>query len=117
MFNINHNLFGYPRYSEMEIDCVSCNGTGEKRCRDEDCDEKCDKCNGKGRTSIQSQWNVYTMRQDEETENKHQDAVKYYPFPTDNLIYSRDTYKETLKLAEKYIYVQSRVETGKRGEC
>lgn len=115
MFNIVHNLYGYPKTQEIEIECPTCRGKCKVRCEDEESDgvfESCPSCNGSGRQSMQGIWNSYTLKQDEDIpENNNVDVVKYITIPVENLEYNKNTYKDTLKDASKSIYIQSRLES------
>lgn len=113
--------FSYPRMSELQTPCdfKGCNA-GKVKCRKSnifpDGFMPCPKCHGGGFVTVQSPYKVYTPRYDpnDANENKHLnvDPVKFYSPDTAIINYSKDAWKDYLKMAEEAIFVQQKVYTG-----
>lgn len=113
--------FSYPRMSELQVPCdhKGCQG-GRVKCHKStafpDGFMPCPTCKGTMYVTVQSPYKVYTPRYDpnDTNENKHLqvDPVKFYAPDTGIINYSKDSWKDYLKLAEEAIFVMQKVYTG-----
>lgn len=105
-------LFGYPRMSEVEFPCDSCNEQGKVPCEtgEDSCYETCKKCNGTGSLTMQSIFKIYTRKLNDEY--KDFDPVRYHTPDVAILEHIQDNWQKSIELGEKAIYVQQNSETG-----
>jgi hypothetical protein len=113
--------FSYPRMSELQTPCdfKGCNA-GKVKCRKTpsypDGFMDCPKCRGGGFVTVQSPYKTYSQRYDpnDANDNKHLnvDPVKFFSPDTGIIEYSKDSWKDYLKMAEEAIFVQQKVSTG-----
>lgn len=115
--------FSYPRMSELQVPCDQPGCTdGRVKCKPDVNPQgwiSCPKCGPSkhpGWVTIQSPYKVYQQRYDpnDGNENKHLevDPVKFYSPDAGIIQYSKDAWKDYLKMAEEAIFVQQRVYTG-----
>jgi hypothetical protein len=113
--------YSYPRMSELEIPCDYAGCTaGQVSCIKSTEYPRglmpCPKCRGGGFITPQSPYKVYKVRydQNDQANNEHlkHDPVKYFSPPTGIIEYSKEAWKDYLKLAEVAIFVQQQVYTG-----
>lgn len=116
--------FSYPRMSELQMPCdqpgctngmVKCKVTPAYPSGVMGC-PKCGDTKHPGWLTVQSPYKVYQQRYDpnDSNENKHLnvDPVKFYSPDVAIVTYSKDAWKDYLKMAEEAIFVQQRVYTG-----
>lgn len=113
--------FSYPRLSELQVPCdhKGCNG-GKVKCRKSnafpDGFMNCPRCKGGGFVTAQSPYKVYTPRYDpnDANDNKHLnvDPVKFYSPDVGIINYSKDAWKDYLKMAEMAIFIMQKKDTG-----
>lgn len=119
----SHNLFAYPRLEEIELPCDDCsNGYVPCDCENEnECttcngtrERSCNTCKGSGYLSVQSLFKIYKRKILPETSGISNDypSARFIMPDTAIFNYLKDTYKETLREAEKAIYVQQDDEGG-----
>lgn len=109
--------FSYPRMSELQMPCdyrgcvagkVTVAGQGLV---------DCPRCKATpGWVTVQSPYKIYQPRYDPNDENKNEhlkvDPVKFYSPDAGIVSYSKDAWRDYLRLAEEGIFVQQRVYTG-----
>lgn len=113
--------FSYPRMSELQVPCdyKGCSA-GKVKCRKSnqtpDGFMDCPQCKGKAFVVIQSPYKVYNPRYDpnDNNENKHLniDPVKFFSPDVGIIEYSKDAWRDYLKMAEESIFVTQKVMTG-----
>lgn len=105
--------FSYPRMSEVQQACDTCQGTGYM---DKACTQICTgACKGSKYVSIQSPYKIYRKVQDSfDTDGKvfSTPSVEFYTPPIGVLDYTQKSWKEYLSMAEMAVFVQQKVETG-----
>lgn len=105
-------MFSYPRIGELETPC-DCQA-GMKKYGDKY--EQCRDCNGSQFRTVQSAYKTYRRKYDpnDEGENAHLkvDPVSFYSPDVSIIDYSKNAWKDYLKMAEEAIFVQQRVQTG-----
>lgn len=112
-------LFGYPRMSEVEMQCdgpncfggvVTCDKTDENPTGL----KQCEVCKGTGSKSVQSLFKVYKRKLDPNNPgfNETGKPVEFITPDVDILKYNKDSYKESLASAEESVYIQQRQQTG-----
>jgi hypothetical protein len=117
MFRIVEGIFGYPRIGELEMECDTCNGLKElpcNTCSDPNETITCTSCQGTGRKSQQSAFNVYTRRinPNRPEETIALPPVEFYGVGVDKLQYNAENWQKSIKLAEDAIYVLNKQESG-----
>lgn len=113
--------FSYPRMSELQVPCdhKGCSG-GRVRCHKSSAYPEgmmpCPNCKGKAFVTVQSPYKVYNPRYDPNDENKNEhlkvDPVKFFSPDVGIIDYSKDAWKDYLKMAEVAIFVMQKRETG-----
>lgn len=111
--------FSYPRMSELQTPCDQCNG-GKVKVRKSttypDGVRECTVCKGSGWVTTQSPYKVYTRKYDpnDEGENKHLEVkpVEFYSPDVALVTYSKDAWRDYLKMAEEAVFVMQKVYTG-----
>lgn len=116
--------FSYPRMSELEIPCdyEGCNA-GKVTCPKTETYpgypegyKPCPRCHGSNFVAPQSPYKLYKARYDpnDPGENAHlkTDPVRFFSPDTAIITYSKDAWKDYLKMAETAIFVQQQVYTG-----
>lgn len=113
--------FSYPRMSELQVPCdhKGCSA-GRVKCPKTqafpDGYMPCPNCKGKAFTVVQSPYKVYNPRYDpnDANENKHLnvDPVKFFSPDVGIIDYSKNAWKDYLKMAEEAIFIVQRVLTG-----
>jgi hypothetical protein len=105
--------FSYPRMSEVQQACDTCQGKGETPCSTGW--EQCKTCRGSKYVTIQSPYKVYRKVQDSfDTDNKvfSTPSVEFYTPPVEVLSYNQQNWKDYLSMAEEAVFVQQQIETG-----
>lgn len=113
--------FSYPRMSELQVPCdhKGCSA-GKVKCHKTatypDGYMPCPSCKGASFVTVQSPYKVYNPRYDpnDANENKHLtvDPVKFFSPDVAIIDYSKNAWKDYLKLAEVAIFVMQKKETG-----
>lgn len=113
--------FSYPRMSELQTPCdhQGCAG-GKVKCPKSkqypDGIGPCPKCKGSAFVTVQSPYKTYNPRYDpnDSNDNKHLnvDPVKFYSPDVGIINYSKDAWKNYLKMAEEAIFIMQKVQTG-----
>jgi hypothetical protein len=113
--------FSYPRMMELQVPCdhQGCAG-GYIKCKKTtsypDGRMKCPKCNGTAYVTVQSPYKVYQPKYDpnDSNENKHLnvDPVKFFSPDTGIINYSKEAWKDYLKMAEVAIFIMQKKDTG-----
>lgn len=113
--------FSYPRMSELQTPCdgAGCSA-GKVKCPKTEAFPlgfmDCPTCKGKGFTTVQSPYKIYTQRYDptDANDNKHLgvDPVKFFSPDVGIINYSKDSWKDYLHLAETAIFITYKKETG-----
>ena len=105
-------MFSYPRMSEVEVPCVA--GCIENKANGTYLigDQACKTCKGSGFISVQSPYKVYRKRiesglmTDEQTKAVlNTDPVSFHTPEVGILTYSKDSWKEYLRMAEEAVFV------------
>lgn len=116
--------FSYPRMSELQMPCDQPGCTnGKVKCKVTPDNPSgvmaCPKCGGTkhpGWVSIQSPYKTYQQRYnpDDAGQNEHLkvDPVKFYSPDVGIVNYSKDAWKDYLKMAEEAIFIMQKVYTG-----
>lgn len=106
-------MFSYPRMSEVQQPCDTCNGTGKTQC--ETGFEPCKTCKGAQYLSVQSPYKVYRKVQDSfDADNKvfSTPSVEFYSPDSAILDYSKNQWASYLSKAEEAVFVQQKTDTG-----
>lgn len=106
-------MFSYPRMSEVQQSCDTCQGTGEVRC--EKGYETCKTCSGSKYVTIQSPYKTYRKTHDSfDTDGKvfSTPSVEFYSPDSAILDYSKSQWSKYLEKAEESVFVQQKTETG-----
>jgi len=106
-------MFSYPKMSEVQQPCDTCNTTGKESCADYT--GVCRTCKGSKYITIQSPYKTYRKVQDSfDADNKvfSTPSVEYYSPDTGILNYSKDQWKNYLADAEMAVFIQQKTETG-----
>lgn len=113
--------FSYPRMMELQVPCdhQGC-AAGKVKCKKSNAYPEgmmpCPSCKGRAFVTVQSPYKVYTPRYDpnDANENKHlqTDPVKFFSPDVGIINYSKDAWKDYLKMAETAIFVTQKVYTG-----
>lgn len=113
--------FSYPRLSELQVPCDQSGCvSGKVKCRKNktfpDGWMTCGRCKGSSFVTAQSPYKVYTPKYDpnDANQNKHLDIdpVKFYSPDVGIIDYSKDAWKDYLKLAEVAIFIMQKKDTG-----
>jgi hypothetical protein len=111
--------FSYPRMSEIETPCDKCQGgkvKGRKTATNPTGLVLCKDCRGTGWTTVQSPYKTYRRRYDpnDDGENKHLQVapVEFYAPDVAIISYSKDAWRDYLKMAEEAIFIMQKVYTG-----
>lgn len=113
--------FSYPRMSEIQIPCdhKGCSKGIVKCTKSETYPDgymPCPTCKGKSWVTVQSPYKIYQPRYDpnDTNDNAHLkvDPVKFYSPDVGIINYSKDAWKDYLKIAEQSIFIQYKRETG-----
>jgi hypothetical protein len=111
--------FSYPRMSELQTPCDKCQGgkiKGRKTTANPTGLKNCTTCNGTGWTTVQSPYKVYSRKYDptDEGENKHLQVkpVEFYAPDVGVINYSKDAWRDYLKMAEEAVFIMQKVYTG-----
>lgn len=111
--------FSYPRMAELQTPCDQCQGGRvkvKKSTAYPDGTRKCTNCKGSGWVTTQSPYKAYTRKYDpnDEGENKHLNVPPIEFFAPDVAIvtYSKDAWRDYLKMAEEAIFIMQKVYTG-----
>ncbi len=106
-------MFSYPKMSEVQQPCDTCNATGKEACADYT--GVCRTCRGSMYITIQSPYKTYRKVHDSfDADNKvfSTPSVEYYSPDTAILDYSKNQWKDYLSDAEMAVFVQQKTETG-----
>lgn len=106
-------MFSYPKMSEVQQACDTCNGRGETECAAGW--ETCRTCNGSKYLTPQSPYKVYRKVQDSfDTDNKvfSTPSVEYYSPDPAILTYGSKEVDSYLQKAEDSVFVQQKQNTG-----
>lgn len=106
-------MFSYPRMSEVQQECDTCQGRGETKC--ETGYEPCKVCKGSKFITIQSPYKTYRKIQDSfDADNKvfSTPSVEFYTPDVGILEYSKEQPDHYIRKAEEAVFVQQKVETG-----
>lgn len=113
--------FSYPRMSELqtpcdELKCVGGKIKGKKTTEHPDGLVDCKRCRGTGFVTVQSPYKSYARKYDpnDAGENKHLTVppVEFYAPDVAIIDYSKDAWKNYLKMAEEAIFITQKVMTG-----
>lgn len=112
-------MFSYPRMSEIQTPCDHCTA-GYNPCppseKYPDGKMPCGYCKSSGYVTVTSPYKVIQRKYDPEDQgqNKHLQtpAVEFYSPDVGILSYSKDAWRDYLKMAESAIFVQQKVMTG-----
>lgn len=112
-------MFSYPRMSELETPCDKCTSgkiKGRKSTSNPTGLTDCGVCNGSGFVSVQSPYKVYKRKYDpsDAGDNKHLNTppVDFYAPDAAIIEYSKESWKDYLKLAEEAVFIAKKVQTG-----
>lgn len=106
-------MFYYPRMSEVQQACDTCNGKGETSC--DTGWEQCKTCHGSKYITIQSPYKVYRKVHDSfDTDNKvfSTPSVEFYSPDTGILTLVQKQWLGYLEQGEEAVFVQQRQDTG-----
>jgi hypothetical protein len=107
-------MFAYPRMSEVQTECDSCQGQGWVTC--ETGKETCHRCRGSKYISIQSPYKVYRKVPNENFDPNNEilktPSVEFYTPPVGIIDYTSKQWQQYISLAEMAVFVQQKVETG-----
>lgn len=106
-------MFSYPKMSEVQQACDTCNSAGTETCADYT--GVCRTCKGSKYVTIQSPYKTYRKVQDSfDTDGKvfSTPSVEYYSPDTGILNYSKQQWKDYLMEAEVSVFVQQKTDTG-----
>lgn len=106
-------MFSYPRMSEVQTECDSCNGQGKIQCATGF--ETCKKCKGSKFITIQSPYKTYRKIHDSfDTDNKvfSTPSVEFYTPDVGILTYSKEQPSYYIEKAEEAVFVQQKIKTG-----
>lgn len=106
-------MFYYPRMSEVQQECDTCNGQGETKC--EGGTEVCKTCKGSKYVTIQSPYKVYRKVHDSfDTDNKvfSTPSVEFYSPDTGILNMVQKQWLGYLEQGEEAVFVQQKIKTG-----
>lgn len=113
--------FSYPRMAELQTPCDNAKcANGKVKCKpSEEFPEgvvDCHRCGGLGWVTVQSPYKSYSRRYDpsDGNDNKHLSVPPVEFFSPDVAIidYSKDAWKDYLKMAEEAIFIMDKVQTG-----
>lgn len=112
--------FSYPRFSELQTPCSAkgCHGGQVKVLKSVNPTGTADclVCKGTGYTTVQSPYKSYQRRYDpnDEGQNKHLevDPVTFYAPDVGIIDYSKEAWKDYLKMAEEAVFIMQKVQTG-----
>jgi hypothetical protein len=115
-YRINESLHGYIRMSEVQDTCNDCYGRGQvpcNTCEDSNELESCNTCKGTGRISVQSAFNVYIKKQNEDPSlNITSPMVEFYHPSVDILNYTKEAWLSSIEMGKQAIYLRSDRQTG-----
>lgn len=106
-------MFAYPRMSEVQQPCDTCQGKGETPCTTGW--ETCKDCKGSKFVTIQSPYKVYRKVQDSfDVDGKvfTTPSVEFYTPDVGIIDYNNKIWQQYLSQAEMSVFVQQKVETG-----
>lgn len=106
-------MFSYPKMSEVQQECDTCNGKGQTTCATGW--ETCRSCHGSKYVSIQSPYKVYRKVHDSfDADGKvfSTPSVEYYTPPIGILDYSNKQWIGYLEKGEEAVFVQQKQDTG-----
>ncbi len=106
-------MFSYPRMSEVQQPCDTCQSTGKIAC--DTGWTTCTTCNGSKYVTIQSPYKVYRKVQDSfDVDGKvfSTPSVEFYTPPVGIIDYNNKQWQQYLSQAEQAVFIQQKVETG-----
>lgn len=111
--------FSYPRMSELETPCMSCTDGKKKVKKTTDHPlglKDCEVCSGSGFVTHQSPYKSYLRKYDptDAGNNEHLKAkpVEFYTPDVGIVTYSKEEWRDYLKMAEQAIFIMQKVYTG-----